>query len=91
VRLLLIAGITTPCLDWKQRLQITLDVARGLAYLHELVNPQIIHRDLKSANIMLDENFNAKIIDFCISKLILDKKEVQIDEIAGTHVSIKIY
>jgi serine/threonine protein kinase len=77
-------------LDWKQRLQIALDVARGLAYLHELVNPQIIHGHLKSSNILLDENLNAKVTDFCLSKLTRDKKEVYVEQIAGTMVSIRI-
>ncbi|KAJ4808564.1 Leucine-rich repeat protein kinase family protein [Rhynchospora pubera] len=47
-------------LDWKQRLQIALDSARALAYLHELANPPIIHGHVKSGNILLDENHNAK-------------------------------
>ncbi|XP_019176816.1 PREDICTED: probable receptor-like protein kinase At1g80640 [Ipomoea nil] len=51
-------------LAWHNRLKIALDTARGLEYLHEHCKPPVIHRDLKSSNILLDANFNAKISDF---------------------------
>ncbi|GLU01267.1 hypothetical protein SLE2022_185800 [Rubroshorea leprosula] len=51
-------------LSWYRRMKIALDTARGLEYLHEHHNPHIIHRDLKSSNILLDSNFNAKLSDF---------------------------
>ncbi|CAA0816440.1 Protein kinase superfamily protein [Striga hermonthica] len=51
-------------LTWHMRMKIALDVARGLEYLHERCNPPVIHRDLKSSNILLDSNFNAKLSDF---------------------------
>ncbi|XP_057504372.1 probable receptor-like protein kinase At1g80640 isoform X2 [Actinidia eriantha] len=51
-------------LNWHQRMKIALDTARGLEYLHEHCNPKVIHRDLKSSNILLDSNFNAKLSDF---------------------------
>ncbi|KAK9280085.1 hypothetical protein L1049_013770 [Liquidambar formosana] len=51
-------------LNWHARMKIALDAARGLEYLHEHCNPQVIHRDLKSSNILLESNFNAKLSDF---------------------------
>lgn len=51
-------------LTWNIRMKIALDIARGLEYLHERCNPPIIHRDLKSSNILLDSNFNAKLSNF---------------------------
>ncbi|KAM0879785.1 hypothetical protein ACQ4PT_034011 [Festuca glaucescens] len=51
-------------LSWHIRMKIALDTARGLGYLHEHCSPPIIHRDLKSSNILLDSDFNAKISDF---------------------------
>ncbi|KAG2691414.1 hypothetical protein I3760_08G007800 [Carya illinoinensis] len=54
-------------LTWHKRMKIALDAARGLEYLHEHCNPSVIHRDLKSSNILLDSNFNAKLSDFGLS------------------------
>ncbi|KAK4427523.1 putative leucine-rich repeat receptor-like protein kinase [Sesamum alatum] len=59
-------------LDWNKRLRVALDAARGLSYLHELTDPPIIHRDIKSTNILLDNNLNAKVADFGLSKLLGD-------------------
>ncbi|XP_034906136.1 PR5-like receptor kinase isoform X1 [Populus alba] len=57
-------------LDWKTRKKIILDIAKGLAYLHEECRQTIIHLDIKPQNILLDPKFNAKISDFGLSKLI---------------------
>ncbi|XP_010265697.1 PREDICTED: probable receptor-like protein kinase At1g80640 isoform X2 [Nelumbo nucifera] len=51
-------------LTWHIRMKIALETAKGLEYLHEHCNPPVIHRDLKSSNILLDSNFNAKLSDF---------------------------
>ncbi|XP_031279602.1 probable receptor-like protein kinase At1g80640 [Pistacia vera] len=51
-------------LTWHMRMKVALDTARGLEYLHEHCNPPVIHRDLKSSNILLDSNFKAKLSDF---------------------------
>ncbi|KAJ3669118.1 hypothetical protein LUZ60_011068 [Juncus effusus] len=72
-------------LDWKKRLQIALGSAKGLAYLHELADPPIIHRDIKSTNILLDENVNAKVADFGLSKLISDTQKGHVStQVKGT-------
>ncbi|KAG8482298.1 hypothetical protein CXB51_026980 [Gossypium anomalum] len=57
-------------LGWQIRKKIILDIAKGLAYLHEDCHQKIIHFDIKPENILLDENFNAKVSDFGLSKLI---------------------
>ncbi|CAN6453740.1 unnamed protein product [Victoria cruziana] len=53
-----------PVLDWSQRVNIAYGAARGLEYLHEKVQPPIVHRDVRSSNVLLFDNFNAKIADF---------------------------
>ncbi|KAL7613062.1 hypothetical protein Lser_V15G07274 [Lactuca serriola] len=56
-------------LDWQTRMHIALGSAKGLAYLHEDCHPRIIHRDIKSANILLDHEYEAKVADFGLAKL----------------------
>ncbi|RZS20731.1 hypothetical protein BHM03_00053279 [Ensete ventricosum] len=55
-------------LDWDTRMRIALDAARGLAYLHEDSQPCVIHRDFKASNILLENNFHAKVADFGLAK-----------------------
>uniref|UniRef100_A0ACD5VXY5 Uncharacterized protein n=1 Tax=Avena sativa TaxID=4498 RepID=A0ACD5VXY5_AVESA len=55
-------------LDWDTRMKIALDAARGLAYLHEDSQPCVIHRDFKASNILLENDFHAKVSDFGLAK-----------------------
>ncbi|XP_065878892.1 probable LRR receptor-like serine/threonine-protein kinase At5g45780 isoform X2 [Euphorbia lathyris] len=63
-------GQEKPSLDWIRRLHIAVGASRGLLYLHEQCNPKIIHRDVKAANILLDESFEAVVGDFGLAKLL---------------------
>ncbi|GLT27329.1 hypothetical protein SLA2020_023350 [Shorea laevis] len=64
-------------LDWPIRKRIALGAARGLAYLHDHCDPKIIHRDVKAANILLDEEFEAVVGDFGLAKL-MDYKDTHV-------------
>ncbi|XP_076939486.1 putative LRR receptor-like serine/threonine-protein kinase At1g07650 [Bidens hawaiensis] len=70
-------------LTWPVRSRICLGIAEGLTYLHE-GSHKIIHRDIKSSNVLLDEKFNAKIADFGLSKLMDDEKSQITTHIVGT-------
>lgn len=59
-------------MDWATRSKIAIGSARGLAYLHEDCHPRIIHQDIKSSNILLDNNFEARVSDFGLAKLAHD-------------------
>ncbi|KAL8172454.1 hypothetical protein V2J09_024258 [Rumex salicifolius] len=56
-------------LEWTTRMKIAEDAARGLEYLHETAEPPVIYRDFKASNVLLDDNFNAKLSDFGLAKL----------------------
>ncbi|XP_020577014.1 probable leucine-rich repeat receptor-like protein kinase At5g49770 [Phalaenopsis equestris] len=72
-------------LNWKRRLRIALSSARGLSYLHELADPPIIHRDVKSSNILLDDNLTAKVSDFGLSRLVSDSGKGHVStQVKGT-------
>ncbi|XP_057457450.1 receptor protein kinase TMK1-like [Lotus japonicus] len=71
-------------LSWSQRLAIALDVARGMEYLHGLARETFIHRDLKSSNILLGNDFRAKVSDFGLVKLAPDGEKSVVTKLAGT-------
>ncbi|TYH33093.1 hypothetical protein ES332_D13G034600v1 [Gossypium tomentosum] len=71
-------------LGWQIRKKIILDIAKGLAYLHEDCNQKIVHLDIKPQNILLDEHFNAKVSDFGLSKLIGKDQSRVITTMRGT-------
>ena len=68
-------------LDWSARLNICVGLARGLPFLHEEATLKIVHRDIKSTNVLLDKDLNPKISDFGLAKL---------DEEENTHISTRI-
>ncbi|XP_004509857.1 probable serine/threonine-protein kinase PBL28 [Cicer arietinum] len=78
-------GIKVRRMDWPQRLRVALGAAKGLAYLHSssCVGIPIVHRDFKSTNILLDVNFEAKISDFGLAKLMPEGEE--------THVTARVF
>jgi len=72
-------------------MMVALGSARGLQYLHELANPPIIHRDIKSNNILLDERLKAKVADFGLSKAFGDAEKGYVTtQVKGTMVSITL-
>ncbi|XP_042502882.1 phytosulfokine receptor 1-like [Macadamia integrifolia] len=71
-------------LDWRTRLRIAQGAARGLAYLHQSCQPHILHRDIKSSNILLDGNFEAHLADFGLARLILPYDTHVTTDLVGT-------
>ncbi|KAH6758939.1 Protein kinase superfamily protein [Perilla frutescens var. frutescens] len=79
-------GDVGPCspLTWEIRMNIILGAAKGLTYLHECLEPKVVHRDIKSSNILLDRQWNAKVSDFGLAKLIGSEKSYITTRVMGT-------
>ncbi|GMP26435.1 hypothetical protein CsSME_00002868 [Camellia sinensis var. sinensis] len=71
-------------LDWPTRKRVAFGAAQGLEYLHEHCNPKIVHRDLKAANILLDDDFEAVLGDFGLAKLVDTKLTHVTTQVRGT-------
>ncbi|CAO2037203.1 unnamed protein product [Urochloa humidicola] len=74
----------TTFLDWPMRLKIAQGASRGLSYIHDVCKPHIVHRDIKSSNILLDKEFKAYVADFGLSRLILPNRTHVTTELVGT-------
>lgn len=71
-------------LTWEARMKVVLGTAKALAYLHEAIEPKVVHRDIKSSNILLDDDFNAKLSDFGLAKLLGAGKSHITTRVMGT-------
>lgn len=78
------AGEKRGTLNWTQRVDIILGIAKGLAYLHDEFHLCIIHRDIKSSNILLDDDFQPKIADFGLARLLPNDQTHLTTRFAGT-------
>ncbi|KAK8914332.1 putative receptor-like protein kinase [Platanthera zijinensis] len=71
-------------LTWEARIKILLGTAKALAYLHEAIEPKVVHRDIKSSNILVDDECNAKVSDFGLAKLLGAGKSHITTRVMGT-------
>ncbi|TVU35637.1 hypothetical protein EJB05_17537 [Eragrostis curvula] len=72
-------------LTWENRMKILLGTAKALAYLHEAIDPKVVHRDIKSSNILIDDEFNSKVSDFGLAKLLNSDKSHINTRVMGTY------
>ncbi|KAM7520462.1 hypothetical protein LguiB_019424 [Lonicera macranthoides] len=79
-------GDVGPCspLTWDIRMNIILGTAKGLTYLHEGLEPKVVHRDIKSSNILLDKQWNSKVSDFGLAKLLGSDSSYITTRVMGT-------
>ncbi|EXC32839.1 putative serine/threonine-protein kinase [Morus notabilis] len=79
-------GDVGPCspLTWEIRMNIILGTAKGLTYLHEGLEPKVVHRDIKSSNILLDKQWNPKVSDFGLAKLLGSERSYVTTRVMGT-------
>ncbi|CAI6012081.1 unnamed protein product [Closterium sp. NIES-65] len=77
-------GNTCTPIGWERRLQMAIDAAKGLAYLHHDCYPKVVHRDIKASNILLDANMNAQVGDFGLARLLQDDSEHVTTRVMGT-------
>lgn len=70
--------------SWSRRRKICIGVAQGLAFLHEEIQPHIVHRDIKASNILLDDNLMAKISDFGLARILPPNMTHLSTQVAGT-------
>lgn len=71
-------------LSWESRMKVILGTAKALAYLHEAIEPKVVHRDIKSSNILIDDEFNGKVSDFGLAKLLGSGKSHITTRVMGT-------
>ncbi|XP_054789998.1 probable serine/threonine-protein kinase At1g01540 [Prosopis cineraria] len=76
-------GPSSP-LSWEIRMNIILGTAKGLTYLHEGLEPKVVHRDIKSSNILLDKQWNPKVSDFGLAKLLGSERSYVTTRVMGT-------
>ncbi|KAI7746120.1 hypothetical protein M8C21_022933 [Ambrosia artemisiifolia] len=77
-------GVKRRTLNWRQRFDIIFGIARGLAHLHDESHVKIVHRDIKSNNILLDDDFHPKIADFGLARLQSEDQSHVTTRFAGT-------